>query len=308
MKSMGGWLKSHVVDPIIGAVKHFFGIASPAAAMVPVGANVMQGVLHGMLTSGANLGSFMGKIFGGWPQALGSLVEKSLVDITKLPAKALSALGSVASKLGGFFSKLFGGGSGSGVQQWAGTVMQALALNRLPFSLLGNVLHQMQTESGGNAAAINLTDINAQMGDPSRGLMQVIGSTFAAFHVPGTSGNIYDPLANIAAAINYAAHVYGPSLMRGGMGIGSGHGYDLGGYAPPGASWFWNGTGKPEPVLTDSQWNAMYLAARGGDGGGTQYHAHFDGLTGAAIESHVRTAFQAMSLTSGALNRQGRRS
>ena len=45
---------------------------------------------------------------------------------------------------------------------------------------------------------------------------------------------------------------------------------------------------------------------RGGDGGST-YVAHFDGLTGEAIESHVRTAFHAMSLTQGSLQRQGRR-
>ena len=70
---------------------------------------------------------------------------------------------------------------------------------------------------------------NAAAGDPSRGLLQTIGSTFDAYHVAGTSTNIYDPLANIAAAINYARHVYGPSLMRGGMGLGSGHGYALGG-------------------------------------------------------------------------------
>jgi phage-related protein len=83
--------------------------------------------------------------------------------------------------------------------------------------------------SGGNAAAINLSDINAQQGDPSRGLMQVIGTTFSEYHWPGTSNNIYDPLANIAAALNYAKNVYGPTLMSGGMGIGSGHGYALGG-------------------------------------------------------------------------------
>ena len=48
------------------------------------------------------------------------------------------------------------------------------------------------------------------------------------------------------------------------------------------------------------------MAARGG--GGSTYHAHFDGLTGAAIEQHVRVAFQAMSMQQGALQRQGRRS
>ena len=54
--------------------------------------------------------------------------------------------------------------------------------------------------------------------------MQVIGSTFAAYHVAGTSNNIYDPLANIAAALNYARNVYGPSLGS----LGSGHGYERG--------------------------------------------------------------------------------
>jgi SLT domain-containing protein len=63
--------------------------------------------------------------------------------------------------------------------------------------------------------------------------MQVIQSTFQAYHWPGTSNNIYDPLSNIAAALNYAKHVYGPSLMSGGMGIGSGHGYATGSWSVP---------------------------------------------------------------------------
>lgn len=84
-------------------------------------------------------------------------------------------------------------------------------------------------ELWGNPMAINLTDSNAAAGDPSRGLMQVIGSTFAAYHWPGTSNNIYDALANIAAALNYAAHVYGPNLANQYGGIGSGHGYAAGG-------------------------------------------------------------------------------
>jgi SLT domain-containing protein len=316
MSGIGNWVKNYVVNPVVNAVKHFFGISSPATVMMPIGANIMQGIIQGLLTSGANLGSFVGQIFGGWPQALGSLVSKSLVDITKLPAKALNALGGIAGKVGGVLGsawhKIFGGGA-TGVNQWAGTVMQALAMLHLPMSLLGQVLYQMQTESGGNVNAINLTDINAQMGDPSRGLMQVIGSTFAAFHVPGTSSNIYDPLANIAAALNYAMHVYGPSLMSGGMGLGSGHGYDEGGWVPPGLSLFNNGTGQPELAIPmdqlqrygELQTRALASIA---DIGGTEYHAHFDGLTYAAIESHVQTAFKAMSLTAGALNRQGRRS
>ncbi|MEU6576067.1 transglycosylase SLT domain-containing protein, partial [Streptomyces sp. NPDC046805] len=44
---------------------------------------------------------------------------------------------------------------------------------------------------------------------PSKGLLQVINPTFNAYHVSGTSWNIYDPVANITAACNYAAARYG---------------------------------------------------------------------------------------------------
>ncbi|MGN5378248.1 transglycosylase SLT domain-containing protein [Streptomyces lasalocidi] len=64
-------------------------------------------------------------------------------------------------------------------------------------------------ESSGNPMAINNWDINAVNGIPSKGLLQVIQPTFNAYHVAGTSWNIYDPVANITAAANYAAHRYG---------------------------------------------------------------------------------------------------
>ncbi|MFF3205789.1 transglycosylase SLT domain-containing protein [Streptomyces sp. NPDC002962] len=64
-------------------------------------------------------------------------------------------------------------------------------------------------ESSGNPKAINNWDINAINGIPSKGLLQVIPPTFAAYHVAGTSWNIYDPVANITAAANYAADKYG---------------------------------------------------------------------------------------------------
>jgi hypothetical protein len=42
--------------------------------------------------------------------------------------------------------------------------------------------------------------------------------------------------------------------------------YDSGGYLPTGHSLVYNGTGRPEPVLTDQQWQSMAGATRGGDG------------------------------------------
>ncbi|AZM52483.1 lytic transglycosylase [Streptomyces sp. WAC 01529] len=64
-------------------------------------------------------------------------------------------------------------------------------------------------ESSGNPNAVNGWDINAINGTPSIGLLQVIKPTFDAYHVEGTSTNIYDPVANITAAANYAADRYG---------------------------------------------------------------------------------------------------
>ncbi|MFI6247078.1 transglycosylase SLT domain-containing protein [Streptomyces sp. NPDC051016] len=64
-------------------------------------------------------------------------------------------------------------------------------------------------ESSGNPQAINLWDSNAAKGIPSKGLLQVIDPTFKTYHVVGTSFDIYDPVANITAACNYAAARYG---------------------------------------------------------------------------------------------------
>ncbi|OBI46417.1 hypothetical protein A5707_21580 [Mycobacterium kyorinense] len=43
----------------------------------------------------------------------------------------------------------------------------------------------------------------------ARGLTQTIPATFARYHQPGTSTNIYDPIANICASINYVMRRYG---------------------------------------------------------------------------------------------------
>ncbi len=72
-------------------------------------------------------------------------------------------------------------------------------------------------ESSFIANAVNTTDSNATGsivadGNPmncSRGYCQTIPATFAAYHEEGTSNRIYDPVANIAAAINYIRAVYG---------------------------------------------------------------------------------------------------
>ncbi|MFE3326063.1 transglycosylase SLT domain-containing protein [Streptomyces sp. NPDC059176] len=73
-----------------------------------------------------------------------------------------------------------------------------------------NGIHRnLMRESSGDPFAINLWDSNAKAGIPSKGLMQVIDPTFRTYHVDDTSWDIYDPIANIVAACNYAKHRYG---------------------------------------------------------------------------------------------------
>jgi hypothetical protein len=164
--------------------------------------------------------------------------------------KLNSIIDGALSRMASMFS--FGGG-GAGVQQWAGLVSQVLGMLGLSPLLLGKALSQMATESGGNPNAINLTDSNARAGHPSQGLMQVIPGTFAAYAGPFAGLGILNPLANIYAGLNYAMHRYGPGLA----GLGEGHGYDSGGWLKPGVSLTYNGTGKPEAVLTHEQWRQV---------------------------------------------------
>ncbi|MFG2865813.1 transglycosylase SLT domain-containing protein [Streptomyces sioyaensis] len=91
---------------------------------------------------------------------------------------------------------------------WIRESLDVMAKKGIPGSYNG-IYRNLMRESSGNPMAINLWDINAQNGIPSKGLLQVIDPTFRAYHVAGTSWNIYDPVANITAACNYAAAKYG---------------------------------------------------------------------------------------------------
>ncbi|GAA2506290.1 transglycosylase SLT domain-containing protein [Streptomyces longisporus] len=91
---------------------------------------------------------------------------------------------------------------------WIRNALDIMQSKGIPGSYNG-LYRNIMRESSGNPNAINDWDINAINGIPSKGLLQVIPPTFSAYHVAGTSWNIYDPVANITAAANYAADKYG---------------------------------------------------------------------------------------------------
>jgi hypothetical protein len=172
--------------------------------------------------------------------AAGGVVGKTLaaenaigsadVDWASLAAIAFAQAAVKASQV--VASGFLGPGSGN----YAADIATVLTSLRLPLSLVGNWLSQIQTESGGNLRAVNLTDSNAQAGHPSVGLLQLIPGTFAAFagpylHTPplvnfGGGFVSLDPMAQIYAGIHYALARYDGSMAAV---IGHGHGYHDGG-------------------------------------------------------------------------------
>jgi SLT domain-containing protein len=66
----------------------------------------------------------------------------------------------------------------------------------------------VQKESGWRADSQNNWDINAKRGHPSKGIAQTIQPTFDKYHIPG-HGDIWNPVDNLAAGLNYANHRYG---------------------------------------------------------------------------------------------------
>ncbi len=80
--------------------------------------------------------------------------------------------------------------------------------------------------------------------------------------------------------------------------------YDQGGILPPGPSLVYNGTGQDEYVHRKDQLAAL---VDGSSGGGTHYHAHFDGLTRASIQAQVRAGIQAEQVLAAQQDRTGRR-
>ncbi|MET9362187.1 hypothetical protein ABZX93_14855 [Streptomyces sp. NPDC006632] len=248
LAKVGGWISSGFskgVDLVEAGADLF---ADPSKAWNSLVKPILDKISGGVGTTP------IGKAVGGLP--------KHMLD------GLLGLLKKTVASVGG----LFGGGSagapsGSGVTRWTPQVIQALAANGLSTSpdMVARILRQIATESGGNERAVqgNIGDINNRTGDLAKGLMQTISATFNAYKFPG-HGDIFNGYDNLLAALNYAKHRYGPSLSF----LGQGHGYDSGGYLQPGMNLAYNGTGRPEPVFTTQQANALTrMAAEPSPGG-----------------------------------------
>jgi SLT domain-containing protein len=235
-KKAAGGLVSHGSGPtsddaVIGASRGEFVVKS--ASVAKYGTHMMNRINAGKFAGGGSVGAnpLLQGNTGVLNGSATTQFDKAFVN--KFTGSMESAMTARMKAMQQSFLNLLAvgqpgghGAIGGGVQRWAGLVLMVLRMLGQPAGDLGTVLSQMTTESGGNPFAINLTDSNARAGDPSRGLMQTIGSTFNAYAGRFRSRGIYDPLANIYAGLNYAIHRYGSGWTSV---LGHGHGYAGGG-------------------------------------------------------------------------------
>lgn len=199
---------------------------------------------------------------------LRAIPDQEIVPLQKVAAAAVQAQLAAFSGFGA--GEALGNLGNSAIPTW---IAEASKYANIPANWVPGIETIIRRESGGNPRAINRTDANARAGHPSQGLMQTIPSTFYA-NVPAAlrSRGILDPVANIAAAVNYIHRRYGsifnvqqanPNLpprgyKEGGQVTPATPSFspivrDSGGPLNPGMNHVWNGTGKQEWVDTYKQ-------------------------------------------------------
>jgi len=141
---------------------------------------------------------------------------------------------------------------GAGAEQWRPNVIEALKREGYPVTdeNINLTLSQIGSESSGNPNAVQqVVDVNTG-GNEAVGLMQIAKGTWPEVRNPDLPNDRTNPDASISAGLRYMKQKHGGNLAA--M-WGQGHGYDSGGIFPDGTIG-WNTSGKPEAVLTNTQW------------------------------------------------------
>jgi tape measure domain-containing protein len=246
------WAMSHMVDPYSGKVISLAGPGdgSGGAASMAAAVSSAWNAEIDKIKDYAGPGGMFGDAV---PKIQDQMIDMAWSYVSDKAGTISAAAGNIAWDLG------------AGVEQWRSLVEKVLKVKGQDVSLTNTVLRRMNQESGGNPNAINDWDSNAAAGTPSKGLMQVIDPTFQANKDPGYD-DIWDPESNIRASMNYAMRQYGslpaaydraggyalggvlPADLRAGL-------YDSGGVVQTGVTEVHNESGKPEALLTNSQWS-----------------------------------------------------
>jgi hypothetical protein len=226
----------------------------------------------------------------------GVIVNPHTPSLAQINASMLPIVRAMAQEWASAMATQMPGGVGdTGARSGNAMIAQAFARSLLGYygwgsSQMAPLIMLWNQESGWNAYAVN----------PSSG----------AYGIPQSLGhghpyNLGDYKAQIIWGLAYIHSVYGSPMAAWAHEV-SHNWYDQGGWLQPG--WNLNMLSKPEPVLTPGQWDAVYAAAKGGDGNGATYNLNFDGLTRQTIQGEVMTAMRMMDIHRGNQARAGRRS
>ncbi len=172
------------------------------------------------------------------------------------PAMAAAAIKSVGDFLFGKADAADGGGEGGAAG--VGAVMDQVRAVANRYGWGGppqwDALSRLiQKESSWDPNAQNPTST-------AYGLFQFLNSTWGTVGATKTS----NPGLQAEAGLRYIKNRYG--TPAGALGFHNRNNYyDSGGWMQPGFGTYFNGTGKPEAVLTDQQWSALTDRVQGGD-------------------------------------------
>lgn len=103
MSTMGSWLKDNVVDPILNAIKKFFGIHSPSRVFAEIGVFLMEGLLKGIESLKEKIINF----FSNFCTSLKNIFTNIPSWFGNKFSEAKNAIMDKFSPISGFFTGLF---------------------------------------------------------------------------------------------------------------------------------------------------------------------------------------------------------
>lgn len=121
MKTIGAWLKEHVVDPIVNKVKELFGIHSPSTVMAEIGKMLMQGLYNGI----ESFVETIKKIFKTLWNAIKTTTETVWRGITSTVSSIWNGLKNTASTIFNGIKNVISG-IWNGIKQITGTVWNGI--------------------------------------------------------------------------------------------------------------------------------------------------------------------------------------